>query len=132
MPGRIALRDAPGAFDELVDTSGAEIEELFAWATGAAIFSDGRTVGRWEFTIAEAASGLTVNEFAGAVRGTAPDFWVATEFCAAAGLFDGCEFAPVGVIPGWAAPAGAVGAVANGGAAETELAAPSLWVVVHQ
>ena len=44
--GRIALSEAPDAVDELVDTSGAAIEELFAWETGAAIFSDGRTVGR--------------------------------------------------------------------------------------
>jgi hypothetical protein len=77
MPGRIELRDAAGTFAVLLATSGAGVatmEEAVEWATGAAIFSAGKTFGRREVTIAGLLSGRAATELVADPPATSPDF----------------------------------------------------------
>src|SRR5258708_40278747 len=103
MPGRIELSEPVGTTAELVVTSGAGVaamELLVECATGAAIFSAGKTFGRREFTGDEFFSDFASSEFEAAPPGVAPCFGAAVEFWVDVGFVAGCEFDPVGTIPG--------------------------------
>jgi hypothetical protein len=123
----MALREPPGALDELVVTSGAAIDELLVCETGAAIFADGRTVGRCAFTGSEALSDLATSELP-APADAEPAFEPAAGF-AAPGFVEGCDVEPVGAGVDGAVTAGSAEGVVAGAAAETVLdfEAPSLW-----